>query len=508
MATEIRNGVIYEIKAEDKTGPVVDEAVKTAEEGAKKVGDASKKAGSAGVAGFSPLRAATNALRGNFGALGAELAKLVPSFSKMGASGAMAIGAVGAAVHGVMSAFSAAKELVKTAFNLGSAPQELREASSALSGIKAEAVNLADAMARSRAEAERQSKLFEDEVDAMNRLTKAQNEFNRAQELALAKTKEQRDEINRLYDAAAAQGDEDSEASKRKNRKKNLAAEGERLAEELAAAEKRRDELLETSRSMNAVAQNERTGFWGEMWNKLKSSFTGRTYGNDKAMAAANAGTEASNAYFDELDKIEELEKKIEDNRHAQKIADMEDEAAVEESFARQQKAHTEEVHAQDERLAEEAKRNAEKIAEAQKRAEEEVHAQKLRDIAEQRAAVASAADEQRGAEARLAAAQAQVQRAWGWYRNKDSMRAQLEEEKAEAAAQSQFEKDFERLKFRRDWRTAKNLSVDEEAVRRVALAREEENAAQKAVTETAENTRRAADALESIQSAFAEGGV
>ena len=75
------------------------------------------------------------------------------------------------------------------------------------------------------------------------------------------------------------------------------------------------------------------------------------------------------------------------------------------------------------------------------------------------------------------------MNQAWGWYRDKDSLKAQIEEEKANAAAERQFEQDFDRLRFRRDWREATNLSLDQEAVRRVALAREEEEAAQKAVT-------------------------
>ena len=98
------------------------------------------------------------------------------------------------------------------------------------------------------------------------------------------------------------------------------------------------------------------------------------------------------------------------------------------------------------------------------------------------------------------------MRQAWGWYRNKDSLKAQLEEEKAEAAAQAQYEKDFERLKsFRKDWEKAKNLSLDEEAVRRVALAKKEEAAAQSAVLETAENTARSAKALEDIAGELAK---
>lgn len=107
--------------------------------------------------------------------------------------------------------------------------------------------------------------------------------------------------------------------------------------------------------------------------------------------------------------------------------------------------------------------------------------------------------NEQANAEAALAAAQDKVRQAWGWYRDKDSLKAQIEEEKAEAAAKKQFEKDFEKLKFRRDWRTADNLSLDEEAVRRVGLALEEEKAAIQYAKETAENTKELAATLEQL---------
>ena len=139
-------------------------------------------------------------------------------------------------------------------------------------------------------------------------------------------------------------------------------------------------------------------------------------------------------------------------------------------------------------------------MKEAQLSALKEVKDTRMRDLRE-------ATEAESAAQQRLAAAKQAVDRAWGWYRDKDSLRAQLEEEKADAAAQAQFERDFERLRFRRDWREAKDLSLDQEAVRRVALAREEEASAQRAAAETAENTRRAAEALEVIETAFEEGG-
>lgn len=103
-------------------------------------------------------------------------------------------------------------------------------------------------------------------------------------------------------------------------------------------------------------------------------------------------------------------------------------------------------------------------------------------------------------AQAGVAAAESKLQQAWGWYRDKNSMAAQMAEEKADAAARKQFEKDIERLKDRRrDWRTAENLSVDDEAVRRVGLAREEKERAEQYAKETAENTRELAEKLDEL---------
>lgn len=118
-------------------------------------------------------------------------------------------------------------------------------------------------------------------------------------------------------------------------------------------------------------------------------------------------------------------------------------------------------------------------------------------------------------AQARLSAAQSASQRAWGWYRDRDSLAAQLEEERADAAAQARFEKDFAKLRQRSDWRTAASygsggmraLSLDEEATRRVALAREEERAAEEYARQTAEECRRSADALEALQTTICGEG-
>ncbi len=160
------------------------------------------------------------------------------------------------------------------------------------------------------------------------------------------------------------------------------------------------------------------------------------------------------------------------------------------------------------EKEAKAAQKRAEKLAKEEERLRErlerELHKTRMKNAREEAKEKAQVEAE---AQKRLAAAQSAVRQAWGWYRDKGSLKAQLEEEKADAAAQSQFEKDFEKLRFRRDWREAKNLSLDQEAVRRVALAREEERAAQEYAKVTAEASQRAAESLENIEKSFAEVG-
>ena len=81
-------------------------------------------------------------------------------------------------------------------------------------------------------------------------------------------------------------------------------------------------------------------------------------------------------------------------------------------------------------------------------------------------------------------------------------MQAVIDEQKAQQMAEQQWAKDFEKLKSRhRDWRDIEfgKLSASDEAVRQVALAKEEKAAADRAVIETAENTRELADKLDEL---------
>lgn len=127
-------------------------------------------------------------------------------------------------------------------------------------------------------------------------------------------------------------------------------------------------------------------------------------------------------------------------------------------------------------------------------------------DLKEHQAALTQAQREEADAQRRLDEAERKEQQAWGWYRDRDSWKAHLEEERADAEAQKQFEKDFRHLKRFRDWRTTDRLSDEDELIRRVALAREEKAAAEEYAKTTAEATQRAADALEKIQNEIVEG--
>ncbi len=242
-------------------------------------------------------------------------------------------------------------------------------------------------------------------------------------------------------------------------------------------------------------------------------------------------GTETARAYTDAFDPEGVQAKKDEETRAvaAQKIAEKRADAEMKAARkAEQEEKRKQEALAEGQRKIDEknAKAKAEKEAEEARKAAEaaEKEAEKQRQKEEQdrlkmEQKIAAARQrylqkelsdrqkEEQEAQTALAEAQQKVRQAWGWYRDKDSLKAQLEEEKAEAEAQKQYEKDFERLRWRRrDWRTADNLSLDDEAVRRVALAKEEEESAQQAVQQTAENTRRAADALEALLAAEEEG--
>lgn len=150
-------------------------------------------------------------------------------------------------------------------------------------------------------------------------------------------------------------------------------------------------------------------------------------------------------------------------------------------------------------RQQEDIRREAELELKERQRIERELAAQRIDDLRKELREREQAEGEARS---RQSAAEGSLSTAWGWYRDQSRMQAVIDEQKAQAAAEVQWQKDFDRLKtWRRDWRTAEfgSLSAADEAVRQVAFAKEEKAAADRAVIETAENTRDLAEKLDEL---------
>lgn len=508
--SDIRQGVSYEFTAEDKTGQATDSAianVKRHEQAVEKANESAKKS-SEETRGF--FAAATKALSGDFKDLSVQVASFAAKLRGL-EIGAAAMGALGFAAVGVISAVKGLAEAFR------SAAAEEREIAkmqieSQIKSASEDAKVFADEMARARSESERMRKIFDDELQSVREMTKAQNELVKQQELAMAKTPEERAAIERRHarnDAANnAYLDEESRQRDISDAKDEIA----RLEKELARAESDAKRYNEAGRGSTAkILESQNSGFWGTLWGKFTDRLGFTDNEGDEALYA-NASQETSKLAGEAAAKVGEIQGRLEEARHRLEMANRREEIALVQDAAADQRDLNEDFQREDEAAA----REQEKAEEDRIRRVEKIEAESVERVKDERVkAVAEVAQTQQRAEAeaaaardRLSAARAAVQKAWGWYRDKDSMKAQLDEEKANADAERQFEKDFAKLSFRRDWRTAKNLSVDQEAVRRVGLAREEEAAAKKAAAETAENTARAAASLETIEKAFSEGGV
>lgn len=120
-----------------------------------------------------------------------------------------------------------------------------------------------------------------------------------------------------------------------------------------------------------------------------------------------------------------------------------------------------------------------------QDEADRAAHARRVEDV---RAEAAAGEQAQAAAADRLARARAAADQAWSWYRDPEAFRARLKEERADEEARKRFTRDEDRLTRMRGWRT-RELSDDQEAVRRVVLAREEERRAEQALAAIEKNT-------------------
>lgn len=513
---DLKQGVEYEITAKDNTGPGVESAKATVEKGAKDASHHVEEVAKDFKAGFSPMAAMAAGLTGNFQALGQQMLGLVSRLKGVHMSMmqfSLYSGLVTATVMAVKSLVEYFQHAAQMAEKI-----KLENASATLKTMQKDSADFSAAMERARKSTEDIYNAQKRETSALQELTKAYNEFAKAQELALAKTPEERKAIETRYASTSAHNEREIAAEQRRLDRAKLEADIKLLEEELKQTKAdKADYISQTSNLGGKAIKKAKEASDGSYLAWAGLGLIGllavKVIGDQKKQAAQEAKEtgEASRGYAQSAGaahaKVEELKLKIKDAKEKLKNLDTLEEAAeyseaaqlqteLNEAWAEVDEAEKKEI----EEIKEQAIEAAEEVKEAQLIALKEVKDTRMRDLRE-------ATEAESAAQQRLAAARQAVDRAWGWYRDKDSLRAQLEEEKADAAAQAQFEKDFARLRFRRDWREAKDLSLDQEAVRRVALAREEEVSAQRAVAETAENTRRAAEALEVIETAFEEGG-
>lgn len=359
-------------------------------------------------------------------------------------------------------------------------------------------IAIADAANAEREAAKAGLDARKNEIDLTERLTKATIELNRQRRIAAGENAET---VN-----AEASG-QLSEAESKSARAKSDA--------EIAAIERRieiaKDESeaawAEVERLRDAREQLAHDYDFGDpeqqkAQRRMRRAMSGKIeearsvgFGADERVKAEEAALAAALKSREALDKeIEATELKAANEKKAREQSAIA--ARVEKDKAAAEKRAAEEKKAAEKVAAERARLDAQEAARRERERQAELAA-RIRD--HQKLLAAERAEESKSRSA-VSAAESKLQQAWGWYRDKDSMAAQLEEEKADAAARKQFEKDFERLKDRRrDWRKAENLSVDDEAVRRVALAREEKEAAERHLAEIEKNTADLAAKLDEL---------
>lgn len=376
---------------------------------------------------------------------------------------------------------------------------------------------------------------LEKQIETTKRLATAEMELARQRALAsgdkigVARASEE-------IDAIAAKSAQQLEEARRKGyeRRRALAVEAERNADrelDKAAAEverinARRQAMLGDPGRRGDRSVSYRPGDESSAWgraNREAVGWAGLHNGLRLAMLAENRGGDWNAMIKDYRDKVfrgemgklfksDEWKESTDDLKAAEKVSNRAADVVFE---MRQNLAEmdAEEKRRLDENAAKRVETQAKAIAECErldKQVAERRRGDRQRELADKirdhQRLLAAVRSEDAAARADSAAAESKLQQAWGWYRDKNSMAAQLQEEKANAQAEKQFEKDFRRLQHnRKDWRTADNLSLGDEAVRRVALAREEADEASRFAELIAQETQRTADILERIEHIFTE---
>lgn len=313
-------------------------------------------------------------------------------------------------------------------------------------------------------------------------------------------------QAKKKYDAAKAQEEElankklELEDAVRKAAFDKQAGLNEQLAAADLKEQELKDEKLRIQREANAKNQRikeeenakELEGVWMDWYNAYAD------YQKNKDSEVAKEKCQLLQEYYDLLAQC------TDDAQRAQLKADF-DEMTAKLQFLKQ---------FEDEERAAREKRKADELA-----AQKQIHEQKVADAT---AELEASKEQLSAAQERASAAQQAVSQAWGWYKDKDSLKAQIASEEGDLAAQKQYQKDYrslihgrnaskysEALELQRlghtdkleaqmaQWRKGPfGLSVEDEATMRVALAKDAEKDANRDLNRVAENTENLAEIL------------
>ena len=228
---DLKQGVEYEITLKDNTGPGVESAKATVEKGAKDASKHVKETAKDFEGGFSPVAAMTAGLTGNFQALGQQVLGLASRLKGVHMSMmqfSLYSGLVTATVMAVKSLVEYFQHAAQMAEKI-----KLENASATLKTMQKDSADFSAAMERARKSTEDIYNAQKRETSALQELTKAYNEFAKAQELALAKTPEERKAIETRYASTSAHNEREIAAEQRRLERAKLEADIKLLEEEL-----------------------------------------------------------------------------------------------------------------------------------------------------------------------------------------------------------------------------------------------------------------------------------
>ena len=435
---------------------------------------------------------ALNGIGGKFKQLGAEF---------------MRGGIWGVAANALVGAFSWAWDKLKEASERAAKRME-RAFQDSLAAIKENASEVESAFERSMSAIDKNISRFDAMTNSVKELTKAEIEL--ARQTAIANGMDKGD-----ADAAASDLNAQLDYEMERKRLENIMAMEQKRVDDAERAEAETAEAVKKATAEKAAAEADLQKKRDE-YVRRHSQAEGSTYAAGMiggavithTVTAEEARRSRENAALDfegseEGKKAAERVKQLKDalaGIKTDEAAKVEKDAEAKAEAERQEaeKAAAEEIRLAERTAAEQARLDAERYRERE-RMERELAQKRIADLRDE---LAVRQKEESEAASRQSAAHGSLSTAWGWYRDQSKMQGVIDEHKAQAAAEVQWQKDFEHLKtWRRDWRTAEfgSLSASDEAVRQVAFAKEEKAAADRAVIETAENTRNLAEKLDEL---------